>query len=1245
MTKKILITFLLVNSIVQLFAQPWSDLLNPIAIESTNIPEYRLMMEDVNASWYDVEEAYYKYWADQNQAPDEEQGGSEFERYLDFMKSNSDENGFYQAVERDGKFWEKIRESRIPDPQRSVLTANWTPIGPDVMDPVGDANNSRMHSVYQDPTNFDILYVGAGKAGVWKSIDGGSTWTCISNSMEEATNIQTVLPDRTNSDHIIIASRDHGLFRTTDGGTTWTKNPNLDDANRLLQHPTIATTWFAAIEDGFYISTDNGVTWVQKLAGAKFWDIELHPTNPDIIYTLEELNDGNGGNQRIYKSIDGGENFTLLTVGLPADTDGDFSRAEIAVTPAAPDNLYAVYAEGTTHDGLYGVYISTDKGETFTFQCCNGSPGGPYSSTNPNILGYGSGTGAGGQLNYEQSLYVSPTDANIIFSGGVFLWYSTDMGLTWTKSDNSYHADNHGLLINTDGDIYTASDGGVHVSTDGGITFESLTNGIYGTEFIGDFGFSRKNAEVMIGGTIHNGAVGLYENNYSNWKFFAGGDLREGYVDAAQSIFRVSPNSSNNQIRRSKDGGASFSLLSTASRFITTHPNTPSILYSPDAGLYNLWKSEDDGGTWSKITNFSTTTTVNIEDIEICESAPDNIALNLNNAREIATSSDGGQTWTNHAIPIHGSRKVEDLIIDHTDPLTMWIVYDKEYVYKTTDGGNNWTLYNSGIDTSLDLRCITNHVGSNGAVYLGGENIVYYRDNSMSSWTSYSTGLPTYISIKDIEVIYDNNKIRLSSDRSVWESDLNSTASPKAAISASVLDVSDCDNLAVQFYDASFVPTTGTTWNWTFENGTPATSTLQNPTVAYNTVGSHDVTLQVTNGTSDTKTITDLITVNTIPTTALPVLEDIEDATVNVTTSCGLDVTLLGSLTNIEDGGFPGDNADWRVRSGTGHGNSSGPLADYTKSIESGGTETDGKYLYVRGVAGCGSRTAAMFTDCFDFNGLTEPTLTFAYNAIKTSGVSDPELHIDVLSNGVWTTDVLEVLGEQGARTGVAEDDWVVFNVDLSAFVNTISKIRIWGVTHTNGSSCDLALDGIWVYDATTLPVEWLSFTARLNDKEEAVLDWATASEINTDKFVIQKSKDGHSFENVGDVKAAQESNLIQNYTFLDNSPFQGITYYRIQQLDLDGTIDYSVIQSLKLEDSQTIKIYPNLLNSETPIYIETNSELRFHFKLFSSSGQKIIDQEVTGNQYLTLPSLPRGIYVYKIENNQLGKIGQLFIY
>ena len=608
--------------------------------------------------------------------------------------------------------------------------------------------------------------------------------------------------------------------------------------------------------------------------------------------------------------------------------------------------------------------------------------------------------------------------------------------------------------------------------------------------------------------------------------------------------------------------------------------------------------------------------------LKSAKARPINIALNLRDEREIAVSSDGGTTWTNVMIPIHGSRKVEDLIVDHTDPMVMWIVYDKEYVYKTTDGGTTWTLYNQGIDTSLDLNCITHHVGNNGAVYLGGENMVYFRDNSMSDWTSYSTGLPVFITVKDIEVIYDIAKLRLSSNRSVWETDLNSAGSPKAAISAQTLEVNDCENLNIQFYDASFVQTSGTTWNWTFEGGSPATSTLQNPIVSYITSGNYDVSLQVTNGTSDTKTITDLIVVNNLNATSLPVYEDIENFTYSgVTGGCSPPVTLDGSLNNIGDADFPDDNTDWRVNNGPGISGTSGPLVDYTEGTSSG------QYLYLRGSNGCGERTGAIITDCLDFNGTTNPTISFAYQAVKTNGTAAPELHVDIQSNGIWTNNVFEVLGEQGARNG-NQSDWVVFDVDLTSFANTIVKIRIWGTSSTNGTNCDLALDGIHIYDqCPSLLV-------------------LTGSESGNNQFLAQKIESSQTIQQGADIEydAGEEISLQVGFEVQGGAEFYAY---------IEGCS--SAIQSISSEHNGLEKGKNLELNVEEkhigPLRDVISSELKmengnipFKLELYNTDGKKATEALLHCNQYSSLKGLSKGTYIYKIENVEQGKIGVIVI-
>jgi len=178
----------------------------------------------------------------------------------------------------------------------------------------------------------------------------------------------------------------------------------------------------------------------------------------------------------------------------------------------------------------------------------------------------------------------------------------------------------------------------------------------------------------------------------------------------------------------------------------------------------------------------------------------------------------------------------------------------------------------------------------------------------------------------------------------------------------------------------------------------------------------------------------------------------------------------------------------------------------------------------------------------------------------------------------------------------------------------------------------------------SVLPIELLSFTARLNTKFEVILDWATATERNADKFIIQKSKDGYVFENIGKVHAKGESSSGLSYYFIDKTPSQGTNYYRFQQMDLDGGIHYSDIKSVYIEKLLNILIYPNPLTLGQQLFIDSNSELPLQFELFTFQGHSVLKNEVIGKQYLDLSHVPSGMYVYKIRNQEVEKTGKLFI-
>lgn len=130
-------------------------------------------------------------------------------------------------------------------------------------------------------------------------------------------------------------------------------------------------------------------------------------------------------------------------------------------------------------------------------------------------------------------------------------------------------------------------------------------------------------------------------------------------------------------------------------------------------------------------------------------------------------------------------------------------------------------------------------------------------------------------------------------------------------------------------------------------------------------------------------------------------------------------------------------------------------------------------------------------------------------------------------------------------------------------------------------STCTAAEEALFANDCnpTTLPVTWLYFTARANDSHEVALNWATASEINNDRFEIERSADGSSFEKIGTVNGNGNSVQTIEYSFKDTTVQRGVYYYRLKQVDFDGRFEYSNISAASV-DSELSSLKVKLTSS-----------------------------------------------------------------
>lgn len=181
----------------------------------------------------------------------------------------------------------------------------------------------------------------------------------------------------------------------------------------------------------------------------------------------------------------------------------------------------------------------------------------------------------------------------------------------------------------------------------------------------------------------------------------------------------------------------------------------------------------------------------------------------------------------------------------------------------------------------------------------------------------------------------------------------------------------------------------------------------------------------------------------------------------------------------------------------------------------------------------------------------------------------------------------------------------------------------------------------------TPLPVELISFTARAIG-EEVSLEWETASEVNNERFEIQRTIDGENYEILGELKGAGTTTEPQHYTFLDTDPFVGINYYRLKQVDYDGAFEYSPIRAIHFErngiintNASNVKLYPNP-NDGDIIYIDLvnwnlNSEIEI--SLYDISGSKQFEQllklndQISFKGVLNLPgNLSPGLYFFELK-------------
>lgn len=750
--KKVLSLFFLIGLSSALYGQDWTS---PIA-------------GNRNPNFYSVQQSFNTYW--QNKDITVTKGWKAYKRWENFWESRVAKDGTFPAFNVVEKEWNAYLATHTP-----LAAGGWTSVGP-ATSSSGYNGIGRINCLAFHPTDVNTIWVGTPAGGLWKTTNGGSSWSNNSDDFPSL-GVSAIAIHPTTPTTMYIGTGDgdgydtyfYGMRKSIDGGTTWTtvampgSQPNV--ARKIIINPTNPSTVIAATDNGLYQSTNDGVSWILATPG-NMYDLEFKPGDPSIVYASSRT--------EIFKSTNGGSTWTSVRSITGSN------RIALAVSPANPALVVAL-SSSSADNGFNGVYTSNNSGVSFS-----------TTATTPNLLGWAKdGADTGGQGYYDLDIVISPTDANTIFVGGVNTWKSTNGGTSWTintfwyddgSATQAVHADKHFLgYQNGSTTLFQGCDGGIYKTTNG-TNWTDLSAGLVISQMY-KLGTAQTSDAVM---------VGLQDNSSKaklpglSWVDIAStGDGMEGAIDPTNdkvqytesyygNIRRITLNASYQKIAEVgiKPVGQSGAWVTP----FVIDPNNASTIY---IGFKDIFKSTDKGTTWTQIsTSLSTSNMTNIA------VAPSNSNyIYVSSGSSMFKTTNGGSSWTSVTQPTGGW--ISYIMVNPAAPSTVYITLSNagsgQKVYKSTDGGGTWTNI-SGTLPNLSINCITYQKTTNDALYIGTDVGIFYRDGTMNDWITFKAGLPNVI-VNELEINYSNNKILAATyGRGLWESNLYSVGPQTCSI-------------------------------------------------------------------------------------------------------------------------------------------------------------------------------------------------------------------------------------------------------------------------------------------------------------------------------------------------------------------------------------------------------------------------------------------------------------------------------
>ncbi|HEX9945137.1 MAG TPA: glycosyl hydrolase [Thermoanaerobaculia bacterium] len=683
---------------------------------------------------------------------------------------------------------------------------------------IGPAWGGRVSRVAGVPGDPSVYYAATASGGVWKSTDGGGTWSSIFDD-QPVSSIGSIAVAPSDPNVVYVGTGEanirgnvaagNGIYKSADAGKTWTRVWRQEgQIGQMAIHPTNPDVAFAAVfgkafgpnpERGIYRTTDGGKTWKQVLkkdADTGASAVALDPSNPNVVFAglwqarrrPWEMTSGGPGSG-LWVSRDGGDTWKQLTgKGLP---DGIWGKIGVAVAPSDGRRVYALIE---AEKG--GLYRSDDGGETWSL--ASGSRELRQRAW------------------YYSTLTVSPANPDEVWCPQVPLLKSIDGGKTFTHVEGPPHGDHHDIWIDPRNAkrLIGADDGGVYVSTNGGETYlvpalpigqfyhVSVDNRVpfHVAGAMQDIGTAQGPSDSLAGPGIRNtdwhrvggGEAGWVVSDPADPNVVYAGEYL-GYLSRYDYRTGESRNVSPWPENPSGHGGEDMRYRFQWTAPIAVSPHDPKVVYY---GGNVVFRTDDGGQTWSVVSPDLTrddkskqkwsggpitgdnTGVETYDTVFVIAESPVSKGLIWAGSDDglVHVTEDGGKNWRNVTANVPGLPEwgtVSMIEPSRYDAGTAYLVVDAHrlddphpYLWKTTDLGRSWKRLDGGLPRDIYLHSVREDPVKRGLLYVATERGVAFSRDDGATWRSLKLNLPT-VAVHDLQV-KEGKLVVGTHGRSIW---------------------------------------------------------------------------------------------------------------------------------------------------------------------------------------------------------------------------------------------------------------------------------------------------------------------------------------------------------------------------------------------------------------------------------------------------------------------------------------------